>query len=557
MAGSVLRVNHWRMDCVIAREHPSPARAQGELGRVLDRLPDALATGLAQWFDHGDEIVLIRDLAFELELDLSDAADMLVARCAHRFARLLIDAVEQGDQAMRFRDTAAYHARFIADLAAGRAWHAWYYRSFEGLRTLPASSAIRTLLLEDLQTGRDTLAAFPPETWRPLSAVLTTVEAERIVRALCDRVDDAPIAVSSLLKWADRAADAVPTHGSAGVRALAVVQAALLDAATPSTQLAQWALLVGDVLDAVSGGDHPHDKLRDGDIATLAGVVRSPHMCLALAAHPHWRPALARVLAPATTAMVEPAPLHTGFAGLALLLPELDAVLDHDVSAALPALTDATPRQLAGWLALAYCAGAGCCAGVLREPFWRDFFTLPPTIDRNAIAAWLDEADATAALDALAARAHVQARGDVVLARLRDGDAHAWLQVDRATGLWRQWRDATSAPSLPSLSASREARSDWRHLNANLGLPAPWQRVFVQMAQVTLRRFAYRIPGFARTSLPHLRDNVLTATGHADGDTLRLTRPPLYTLLNLTGLSRTPLHWSGPPARTLRPEFLP
>lgn len=556
MAGSVLRVNHWHMDCVVAREHPAPKRAQDELGRVLDRLPDALVTGLAQWFDQGDEVILIRDLAFELELDLSDAADVLVARCAHRFARMLIDAVEQGDQVMRFRDTAAYHARFIADLAAGRAWHAWYYRGFEGLRTLPIASAIRTLLLEDTGIGRGTLAALPPEAWRPLAAVLTTVEAERIVHGLCDRIHETDIAVPLLLAWAHRAAHAVPMQAGAGTRALAIVQAALQDGSPASSELAQWALLAGDVLDAASEDDLSRG-LRDGDIAALAGVVRSPHMCLALATHPHWRPALARLLTPPATTADDTAPVYTGFAGLALLLPELDALLDRDVCAALPPLTDASPRQLAGWLALAYSAGAACCAGVLREPLWRDFFFVPPGIDRQSIRLWLDEADATAALDALAARANDQARGTVVHARLRDGNTRAWLQVDQATGLWCQWQDAASTPPLPSLSASRDVRSDWRYLNADLGLPAPWQRIFMQLAQVALRRFAYRIPGFVRTSLPHLQSNFLAATGHADGDTLRLTRPPLYTLLNLTGLSRSRLHWSGPPARTLLPEFLP
>jgi hypothetical protein len=65
---------------------------------------------------------------------------------------------------------------------------------------------------------------------------------------------------------------------------------------------------------------------------------------------------------------------------------------------------------------------------------------------------------------------------------------------------------------------------------------------FSLMAQGLLRAFARRLPGFARSTLPYLYDNFLDfgATVEAEKDRylVRLERPPLHIVLNMTGMSR-------------------
>ena len=65
-----------------------------------------------------------------------------------------------------------------------------------------------------------------------------------------------------------------------------------------------------------------------------------------------------------------------------------------------------------------------------------------------------------------------------------------------------------------------------------------------------------RLPGCAGGSLPWLYANLLAGNGRRTEDgRLCLARAPLHALLGLTGISRSPIVWSGPPARQLLPEY--
>jgi hypothetical protein len=91
----------------------------------------------------------------------------------------------------------------------------------------------------------------------------------------------------------------------------------------------------------------------------------------------------------------------------------------------------------------------------------------------------------------------------------------------------------------------------------NWGLTGPWARLFTHMAQIVLRRFAYRLPGFAGASLPYLHANLLAGAGTLDPESgrLQLARPPLHALLNLTGIGRGIVQWSGPPWRRFMLDY--
>lgn len=554
MTASLLHIHHWRNDYLVARDHPEPERARAALDRLGERLPGELAGGLARWFAADDGVVLIEHLALDCELDLSRAPELLAARWAARFARALAQALDSGEGVLRFPSAAAYRARFIVDLAAGHAWHAWYYRPFAGLQALPAAAAIRTVLLEDPCQGRATLAALPDETWPALAAVLTRREAARILDGLAQEAGGTGADPQRLGRLSARAARLVPPGVPGAVHALAILAAALRDGQAATPELAAWARLAGAL--SALGGDvvvGPAALLGGEDGAPAAGPDEEVKRLLA--ARPEWRRPLAELLAPAATS-AQAAPAYSDFAGLALLLNELDEALDPRLAAALPPWDGAAPRNLAAWLALACCAGAPRAARFLREAFWRDFFALPPRLGAEDLHAWLDGTDAAPALARLAERAQAWARGARGHALLRSAGQRLWLEVDEPTGIWCQWLERpVEVPSL--LAAARRARQDWRYLHPGWALPEPWQRFFIQLAQLLLRRFAYRIPGFAGTSAPHLYANFLAGAGRLDAGCLRRARPPLHALLNLTGVARSRLQWSGPPARSLVQEYLP
>ncbi|MFM7169411.1 MAG: hypothetical protein ACKOYH_00955, partial [Cyanobium sp.] len=165
MTTPTLQIHHWRNTIQVPRDCPSPHRLRDRIDALVEHLPDRLEAGLAPLFaDAGDPVLLIRQLPFTCELDLSRDPESLVSAWALRFAKALSAAMDSAStEVWRFPSLAAFHARYITDRARGLASTVWYYRTFSGLGHLSPAAAIRTLLLEDPVLGRATLVELPPE----------------------------------------------------------------------------------------------------------------------------------------------------------------------------------------------------------------------------------------------------------------------------------------------------------------------------------------------------------------------------------------------------------
>lgn len=569
-----LQIHHWRNTIQVPRDCPSPHRLRERIDALVERLPDRLEAGLAPWFSEaGDPVLLIRQLPVTCELDLSRDPESLVTAWAQRFAKALSAAMDGAcGEVWRFPSLAAFHARYIADRAQGLACTTWYYRTFEGLAHLHPAAAIRTLLLEDPAQGRATLTELPPEVWTGFATVMSRQELLRIFEGLAV-AGGKPVDLTSLMQLY-RAQEAQLPGGGWPMAAVFLLAAALRAGLPPTLDVLLWIRLVARLprlgslalaTDVATMGE----ALRTGHVEPLiaADPDQDRESWLLLRDRPGWGAALAALLEPITE---RPAPgsgslaeaVSTSFAGLVLLLPELNDLLDDAFCALLPPWKDGPARNVLAWLALALCVGSGQRARFLNDPFWRDFFAIPANLAHQGIADWLSTAAAAPAAAGLARRAATLARGDSLVVPLRLQGQRRRLAVDGASGLWLTL-DPEGLPSagswLACLAAARAARRDWRHLHADWGLPEPSQWLLIQAAQVAMRRFAFRIPGMALASLPYLCERFLAGGGRfdAESDRLELRRPPLYVLLNLCDASRRQIRWSGPPERVLHLDYEP
>lgn len=576
MNTSVLRIHRWRNEFLVPHDCVAPDRMRADLDDIADDLPDELATGLTPWFStQGREVVLVKSLVFDCQLDLSQKPELLVERCAYQFAKALINTVESGgDGVLRFASPAAYHAQFIADLTSGHSSSAWYYLPFAGLSALPPASAIRTVLVEDCELGREVLSTLSKEVWNRLGTALTRIEALRILEELSagGRAEAAePGTLAVLYREQARYLPAGPWF----VTALYLFSVALRAGFDPTPDLARWFRLVSKlpILSTRSDITALAEALQQGDIDTLvaADTERDAESWATLAAQLQWRSTLAELLR-VETSRASDTGVHNGaeavrttFGGLVLLLPELDNLFDEVLSGTLPPIEQTSPRGLTAWLVMAQCAGYSRAAQFLHEAFWRDVFGIATDIDLVALNGWLATGDPTAVSTHLAERARSHARGSPIMAPIRTGGRTLSAIVDQASGLWcdalrnSRPQGCVASPSWHAcLAAARRARNDWRYLAMDWSLPEQWQRLFTHMAQIVMRRFAYRVPGFAGTSLPYLYHNLLegAATVESSGH-LRLSRPPLHVLLNLTGIGRGTVRWTGPPERCFVLDYEP
>jgi len=75
------------------------------------------------------------------------------------------------------------------------------------------------------------------------------------------------------------------------------------------------------------------------------------------------------------------------------------------------------------------------------------------------------------------------------------------------------------------------------------GLSRPLDLALSVAAQNIMRMFAWRLPGFARSSLPYISSNFLSVTASLEDEderrVVRLGEPPLHFILNLSGMNRS------------------
>ena len=587
---STISIRAWHHEISVPRDHPSPARVRDHIEALTEVAAEALGAGLDSYVERkAGEVILIRELVFDCDIDTRcdrrQAAHALACRCAQDLVR----SVEGGSSdVVRFASRGAFVARFVEDLANGSAWGQWYYASFDGVRAMPTAAAIRTVLVDAPAVGRAALGAVTPAGWSALGHALQDDEAARILEGLVADGGEAaasfiPAHWNGVLDIAPLGAIAAPVQ----VAALQLLALALRAGAAGSVMDVVAARLLGSVvvlarsaafttLDALLQGD-VRALARDepglaGELAVhLAGPLGPVLRSLAARADKALRPerATAGSESPAQTAIDAP------FAGLGLLLAEVDGLLLTEVSLALPRLEGVPVREAAALTIIAVAAGSGRARLVWHDPAWREFLGLPSALRWDAYVAALAAAvpdRAHRAQVALAKATRRHRRGEAIATALRAQGRRLHCEADGSNGLWLALRTDGPGPAVPDssglaprLAMARRARADWRDLAGDAfadSLPLAWRAVFVAGAQIAWRRIAQRVPGMTGASIDYLRENLLgngmTATRLDDGRwRWRLRRPPLYVLLSLTGIARGTEAWHGPPERRFEWDFSP
>jgi hypothetical protein len=161
-----------RADALLARLHDVAAR----------RVPDAIAAGSVDGAD--DESYLFIDhLSFDCVLNAAWDDDTLAKIFAKDFIRALKTQAD-GHLARRFVDRAEFVAGFLIALADGNADQHWWFEEFDGLRMLPLSAALRTVIANEGEAGLAALVRLTSEAARRVLQALSGADAERLLAEL-------------------------------------------------------------------------------------------------------------------------------------------------------------------------------------------------------------------------------------------------------------------------------------------------------------------------------------------------------------------------------------
>ena len=349
---------------------------------VRDFLPAALDGRLPEVEDKS--LLMIRRVELELCLASDDDARRIAARLADGIAAAIGCALlttpaggpgseAEGKSMPRFASPADRTAAFLAALAEGRDRGAWWFRSFEGVRLLPCSAAVRTVLLRDPASIPTVLARLDPAVRGRLAAALTDADAGLLLDTLA-ALPSPPVGEAG---WALLAAALRRCAARAPLpRALEALMMLAANSASPGAggEVAAAARAAALFLaEAPDGRSAPARRARDPGKAK----AKLPAALRAALDVPE------RDKAPDAAA----APLFSPLGGYALLLPALLELDLAALTAGWPEPPGAAPVPALQLLILAAAAGD---RHLLGDPYWRLLLGLPERLAVADLADWLD-----------------------------------------------------------------------------------------------------------------------------------------------------------------------
>lgn len=183
MGKGSIAIDRFTITALAAGGHVAPDRIRAKLDTVnAGALGAALARRVQGLGDADERLILIRrlDIGFAEGVASSGAtlADELATRLAASLSRL--DAVP-AEHVVIFPDRTAFLAAFVRAVARGEVWDRWWFQRFEGLRFLPASTAIRTALEQDAGGGLAALLSLEEADRAAIVAALNPSDARRLL----------------------------------------------------------------------------------------------------------------------------------------------------------------------------------------------------------------------------------------------------------------------------------------------------------------------------------------------------------------------------------------
>ncbi len=620
-ANNRLLIRQFQAQYLVSREHPAPERIKSRLDETVTRdLAQTLMSALASWISNSDSSFwLIRSLDVELDVNIAWDQEQLARAFASRIARSLATSVQggsDGENTLWFPNRAAYLARFLTDLAERRAWGKWCYEGFEGLRSLPLSAALRSVVCEQPATSREALRLLHPFELDNLFRALSAQDARRILDRFAETDasgDDLGCFQAVWSIWTFQAGEdwsnALRLYLDAGRENVGGLS---LRAAALALLRLQRRLSNGkaSLITILTSGDIAalYESVGASDAELLAPLMRCPSEWI--------REVSAQLLARNTDSVAaetaaSPGPRHTVFGGLFLLLPLIDELPLEEATHGWPDTEDVSAVALARFLLLIKSCGQSRAHQVFNDFLLRDLLGIPPAFSVDALADWQKAVSAS----------HIQLflkiletwhaergamRGETLIltlvssSALSQGRGSPAILIDAARGFWLSVTDYSTRnpkrllgslghffsgdtldnaillcdpalleslnaafpdrqvlsladPAVSKLAGEDDAVADiLARLDKlpddldYLSLPKSWRispafdRALSVGAQGLLRSFAWRLPGFARSNLPYLYSNFLDFAGSMEEEparrVVRLGRPPLHLILNMTGM---------------------
>jgi len=461
MESNRLQIRRLSAEYLVSAEHPSPERLKDKLDRTLgSHLKLMLSSALSSWFSEADSSLwFVRRLEIDVAVNAAWDNELLGRAVTTQIGRALGDTLQENaepDNVVHFTSRGDYLARFLSDLAAGNAWNRWYYESFAGLGMLPTSAALRTVVCDQTEPGREALLQLSPSDLRDVLRALS----QRDAAAILDRLATTAAAVGDEADCCRIVWNAWQTMEQSSLCELDESRRALLLylRASGDQQLgwnlkrASLALLrLASRLAGASAGQKEQlvSALTDGtmgefdQVAGADAEILSPlRRCSAA-----WLREVGEAIntRPAKQTPGEsnsPGRRYTSFGGAFLLLPFIDKLPLADAVRNWPHSNEAAAISLVRLLLLVKCCGEQNSHQSFEDPLLRDLLLIPPSVSLEEVREWGSQVSRTDVQNFLRTVLEWQrAQGAIagskqILAQAVFQEMPVVLLIDGLRGLW-------------------------------------------------------------------------------------------------------------------------
>jgi len=578
MSGSSLTVSKLEIECSVPAATPAPERIENKFRNIArEHLNRVLTDLLKPLNEAGEEVVLIKCLEMEFDIDLLLSRQQIAQVWANKIKSALLQAMNGNatSNVVVFENQDCYIKSALLDIVRGRAPHLWYYNRFNGLWALPVSAAVRTLLLDDRDRGLAALIRMQDAELVEVCAALSEQDARRVLQHLFNEdatysitPADATSFVSSVKEVHTLAygLDDRPEQQSLLLACLAVSRqpdsnpSAAIQCAHHLSILMRLFNAFPDTFTRITGlvircqTEELQQWLPAQRIAELAPLL---HMDGRLAG------SFAELLVPGPGAakkksfQPEQETRFTRFGNALLLLPQIDNLPLAALQSFQP-LHDQPALPLIRLLVLCLCQGVEKFVAAFRDPVLRDLCGIGPEIVLTEVVPWLN--------NQMTQRRLLNVYDTLEKDINRDGHplqysawSHAdkWIVVNAETqkGCWVNLSIADRHAVLleDRQTQNDECQEDVRRDFNSLWLANRWGlndeacALLGVLAQGTMKSFAYRLPGFANSTVPYLLHNFLSMSVTLVAEESRivayLSRVPMSVMLNMTGMNRGTAHF--------------
>ena len=463
---------------------------------LITAVPAVLELAIEASFGDDDAYVFIDRLDVSCAIRSDWAPNVLGSAFAEPMLRALEAAWAGRDDVVRFTDRAEYLG-ILAALVIGGAHGRWWFSEFDGLRPLPVSAAVRTIVVQEGTRGWQALAQLTPDLLRQVLLALQPADVEAILHSLAS--GQPTVAATRLFD----ALNAAPAASFPSERHRVLFGMIDLQRSDAGPRTSGDATCLGALAALIEAARNGRLEAGEGTIATVFD----------------WCDA-AGIDAAGRAAVLD------------LDVIELFARVSEDLR---PSSDPATHH-------------AGADHGVAFTPFGGAMLLAVTLVRSGRWHAWQARLERVALeqAGALASSVALQVVARAMLPR-RPG------LLERDAVLWRAF--GGGAPT-----STRVSREMWQAVRAvdtgSDGAPSAWLSL---QARQLLEALAQSVPGCAGSTSNYLRTRLLSmpASVSGDGSTAQLGRAPLDVLLQLSGLTRAAVVLPDGRRLTLTEDLVP